>query len=398
MDREISAQDGRRNVGMNSLDRSTTDLLRAVVLPPAQRRGPAVADLAAKISDWNRTIDAALQHGILPILYLELAANRTVIPAEAFEIARIEFESNAFHCLANAAELLEVLKVFEKAGIAAMPFKGVVLAASAYGDMIARTAGDLDVLICFSDLLHATQILKERGYELKTKVLENGYPEADNYFEYHFERSEDGMVLELRWRLELTQPRYRHDLGMDWVWPRRRMVKLAGADVPNFDAVTGLLMLCMHGSKHVWSRLVWICDVAKLIESEPELDWNSVRQEAKRVGLWRCLALGVLLARRVAGARVPAEAQRDFEADRRIRNLAKFLEEHLLEEPGKMPGGWMPYNLQILGFRDRSRVILSPSFLKPGVHDRAFVKLPKVLEPLYYLIRPLRILLDRTAR
>ncbi|MGA9584538.1 MAG: nucleotidyltransferase family protein [Terracidiphilus sp.] len=385
-------------MGTNALDRNTTNLLRAVVWPPAERRGPAVAELATKISDWKETIDAALQHGILPILYLELVANRTAIPAEALEIARIEFESNAFHCLANAAELLEVLKAFKKAGIAAMPFKGVVLAASAYGDIIARPAGDLDVLIRFSDLLQATQILKERGYELKTKVLEDGYPEAANYFEYHFDRPEDGMVVELRWRLELTQPRYRHNLGIDWVWPRRRMVKLAGADVPNFDAVTGLLMLCMHGSKHAWSRLVWICDVAKLIEREPELDWDSVRREAKRVGLWQCLALGVLLAGRVASARVPPEVRRDFEADRRMRNLTEFLEEHLVEEPGKMPGGWMPYNLQILGFRDRSRVILSPSFLRPGEHDRAIVKLPKILEPLYYVIRPLRILLDRTAR
>jgi hypothetical protein len=385
-------------VGIRALDRNSTNLLRAVVRPRAERRGPAVAELAAKISCWKETIEGARQHGVLPILYSELVANRTSIPPEALELARIEFERNAFHCLANAAELLEVLKAFEEAGIAAMPFKGVVLGASAYGDMTARTAGDLDVLIYYRDLLPAAQILKERGYELKTKVLEDGSPEAENYFEYHFERADDGMVLELRWRLELTQPRYRHDLGMDWVWPRRRTVRLAGADVPNFDAVAALLMLCMHGSKHVWSRLIWICDVAKLLESEPGLDWDSVRREAKRVGLWRCLALGVLLAREVAGAKVPAEAERGFEADRRIRNLAEFLEEHVLEEPGTTPGGWMPYNLQILGFRDRARVILSPEFLRPGAQDWAVVKLPKALAPLYYIIRPLRMLLDRSAR
>jgi hypothetical protein len=383
---------------MRALDRNAIDLLRAVIRPRARRRGPAVAELAAKISGWKNTIDAARQHGVLPILYSELAANRTSIPPEALELARTEFERNAFHCLANAAELLEVLKAFKKAAIAAVPFKGVVLGASAYGDLTARTAGDLDVLIYYRDLLQATRILKERGYELQTKVLEDGSPEAENYFEYHFARADDGMVLELRWRLELTQPRYRHDLGMDWVWPRRRTVKLAGADVPNFDAVAALLMLCMHGSKHVWSRLIWICDVAKLIESEPDLDWNAVRREAKRVGLWRCLALGVLLAQSVAGANVPAEVQRGFEANQRMRNLAEFLGEHVLQEPGTMPGGWMPYNLQILGFRDRARVILSPAFLRPGAQDRAVVKLPKVLEPLYYIIRPLRILLDRTAR
>ena len=82
-------------------------------------------------------------------------------------------------------------------------------------------------------------------------------------------------------------------------------------------------MLCMHGSKHVWSRLIWICDVAKMLESEPDLDWDSALREAKRVGLWRCLALGVLLAHRVAGAQVPDEVLRRFEKDRTARKLAE---------------------------------------------------------------------------
>jgi putative nucleotidyltransferase-like protein len=387
-----------KEIGMTAMDRNTVNLLRAIVKPHAERYGPTVAELAGEIVHWEDPIEGARQHGILPTLYSELVANSAVIPEGALHLARVEFERNAFHCLANAAELLEVLNAFEKAGIATMPFKGVVLGASAYGNITARTAGDLDVLIYYRDLMPATRMLQERGYELKTKVLEDGSPEAETYFEYHFERADDGMVLELRWKLELTQPRYSHDLGMDWVWPRRRTVKLAGANVPNFDPVSGLLMLCMHGSKHVWSRLIWICDVAKLLESEPELDWDFARREAKRVGLPRCLALGVLLARRIAGAKVPADVLKGFEADRSTRNLAAFLAEHILEEPGRMPTGWMPYNVRILGFQDRARVILSPSFLRPGARDRALVKLPKALEPLYYVIRPLRILLDRTAR
>jgi hypothetical protein len=383
---------------MRALDHDSHNLLRAVVDPRADGREEAIAKLAAKIECWEETIEAAQKHGILPMLYSDLETIEKIIPQEALELARSEFERNAFHCIANAAELLEVLKQFEKAGIAAVPFKGVVLGASAYGDMTKRTAGDLDVLIYYRDLLPATRILKERGYELTTKVLEDGSPEADNYFEFHFQRADDGMVLELRWKLELTQPRYRHDLGMDWVWPRRRTIKLAGADVPNFDAVTGLLMLCMHGSKHVWSRLIWICDVARLLESERELDWISAQREAKRVGLWRCLALGVLLAHQVAGAKVPAEVLRSFEKDRTANGLAEFLEKNVLEEPGRTPGGRVPYDIQLMGLRDRAGAVLSLTMLRPTARDREVVKLPKSLAALYYVIRPFRLLLDRTAR
>lgn len=383
---------------MKVLDCDTGNLLRAVVQPHSDARGMTTAKLASKISCWENVIDSARQHGISPKLYYELVANVNDIPQEALELARVEFERNAFHCFANTAELLDVLKAFESSGIPAMPFKGVVLGASAYGDMTSRTAGDLDILIYYSDLLRATRILQDRGYTLTTKVLEDGSPEARNYFEYHFEREDDGMVIELRWRLELTQSRYKHNIGMDWVWPRRRFTRLAGADVPNFEAVSEILMLCMHGSKHVWSRLVWICDVAKLVESEPLLDWDSVVREAKRLGLWRCLALGVLLARSLTGVQVPAEVLRKFEKDKTARNLANFLQQHVVSEPGKVPIGRIPYEIQILDFRERAGVILSPAFIRPNARDRAVVKLPKSLEPLYYVIRPFRLLRDRTAR
>jgi hypothetical protein len=383
---------------MRVLDHDTGNLLRALVQPPSAARKKALAESVSKIGCWQATLEGARQHGVLPMLFSELLSIAEPVPPDTLDEFRNEFERNAFQCYANASELIEVLRVFESAEIPAMPFKGVVLGASVYGDMTTRIAGDLDVLIRFRDLLPATRILKERGYELTTLVLEDGSPEAENYFEYHFERPDDGMVLELRWRLELSPPHYNRDLGMNWVWPRRRMARLAGADVPNLDAVTCLLMLCMHGSKHVWTRLIWICDVAKLLQSEPELDWNSAIREAKRLGLWRCLALGVLLAHGVAGAPVSADALRSFEADRRARRLASFFQVHALTEPGSLPDGRVPYYLQLLGFRERVGVFTSPKLFRPSARDRAVLKLPKALEPLYFLIRPFRLLIDRSGR
>lgn len=383
---------------MGSLDRDTQNLLLGVSRQRHQGGIAEVAELAGKVTRWEETIDAARRHGILPMLYSALAANEEHVARQVMDRAKGEFERNAFHCIANAAELLAVLRAFEDAGIPAIPFKGIVLGASAYGDITARTAGDLDLLIFRRDLLRAVRILQDRDYELKTKVREDGSPEAENYFEFHFERPSDGMVLELRWRLELTQPRFRRNLGMDWVWPRRRMAKVGGGEVANLDPTSSLLILCMHGSKHLWSRLIWICDVAKEIESEPGLDWDFVRKEAKRVGLWRCLALGVLLAHRVAGAEVPKQALERFENDRTARRLSRFIQEHIFEEAGQMPDGRLPYNLQLLGFQDKVRALLTPSIFRPNEWDRAFVKLPRALEPLYYLIRPIRVLLDRSGR
>ena len=78
------------------------------------------------------------------------------------ERLRAEYERNMFHNLANAAELIGVLKAFEREMIPAMPFKGVVLGASIYHDLTTRPAGDLDLLIYYSDLVRATALLQKR--------------------------------------------------------------------------------------------------------------------------------------------------------------------------------------------------------------------------------------------
>ena len=381
-----------------SLDLDSAKLLRALAGPCVGGSGDTIASLAARIQCWENVVEAARRHRIAPMLYTWLRENKAHVPAKVFDLVKQEFERNALHCLFNAEELLCILHDFDQAGIRAMPFKGVVLGASAYGDMTARNAGDLDLLIHYNDLNRASVMLKERGYDLKSKVLQDGTPAIQDCFEFHFERASDGMVVELRWRLELVQPRYRYRLGLEWVWPRRSTVPIAGANVPNLDPVTSLLVLCMHGSKHVWSRLIWVLDVAKLLEREPDLDWNFAQSEAKRVGLWRCLALGVLLARLVAGAQVPSGVLHRFERNRPMRNLAVFFHENLLDRPGESPDGWIPYNVKILGLRDRARVVFSLAFFRPNARDRAFLKLPRVLDGLYFVVRPLRMLLDRTGR
>jgi hypothetical protein len=379
-------------------DRESFELLRAIVRRPAGAVIQRIDLLAGNVRDWDSLLRLAQDHRVLPMLFSRLAEIGPAVPLAAQEYLRAEYHRNVFHSVANAAELISLLKAFDREAIPAMPFKGVVLGASIYGDLTTRPAGDLDVLIHYRHLVRATAILLDRGLALKTPVRANGMPAAPDYYEYHFERQADGMVIELRWRLELTQPRFRRSLGMDWVWPRRRVVMLAGAEVPNLDPEITLLVLCMHGSKHAWSRLIWICDVAQLLASFPSLDWKEVTHEAKRVGLWRTLALGVLLAHRVAGAEVPQAVLRRFESNATACSLVRHIEENLFDAPGKPPVGRIPYNIQLLGFHDRARLLLSLDFLRPNERDRAALHLPQSLHALYYLVRPVRILLDRSAR
>lgn len=377
---------------------ASRDLLRAIMRWSVNNNDGQIEELARDIPNWDEFLAASREHRLLPLVFSRLTEVEATVPPDAMEQLKSAYDRNVFHCMSNAAELIAILKAFKLEQIPAMPFKGIVLGATIYRDLSTRNAGDIDILVDLEDLLRATAILLKMGYELKTRVQEDGSPAAGNSYEYHFERPADGMVVELRWRLELTQPRYRRDLGLRWVWRRRQTLKLAGAEIPNMDPETALLVLCMHGSKHVWSRLIWVSDVAHLLSQFPALDWKYVMREARRTGLWRALALGALLANRICRSHIPVAILQRMEADAPAIELARSLEDALFNRPGELPSGRVPYSVSLLGFRDRIRLILTPAFFRPNERDVSFVTLPKNLYPLYFLIRPWRMLRDKSAR
>jgi hypothetical protein len=379
-----------------TIERGCRELLLAIVrdsTTPGDLRS-----LADSVSDWDQLVDLALQHQVLPMLSARLADLGPAVPTGVLARIRGEYDRIVLHNLANAAELIAVLQTFEREGIQAMPFKGVVLAASAYGDLLKRPGGDLDLLLCREDLARASELILQRGYELNLPATLDDIPELPKVSEHTFVRPSDGRVLELRWKLDLVSNRYRRNLGVDWVWSNRRTVMLSGAEVPDIIPEILLLILCMHGSKHYWSRLGWVCDVGKLIESSPDLDWNRIFEEARRQRLRRSLALGVLLAERMIGVAVPLEVLHRVEEYKTAARLADHFANNLLETPGQPPPGRIPYGIHLLDFPDRLQLFLSVSFLKASDRDKELFELPRCLSPLYCLLRPLRLMTDRSAR
>jgi hypothetical protein len=380
------------------MDQEVTALLVAGARVKGKTDDRAVRELCERVHDWDEVLRVGEEHSMLPTLFVRLAQSGAEVPPEAMERLEEAYRRNAFHCMTNRAELITLLRAFRSAGIEqTVPFKGVVLGATAYGDWTSRHAGDVDILINLRDRERAEAVMLDNGYELRNPLGPDGNPAVCRFYESHFERERDGMVVELRWHLDLEQPRFTRHLGMDWLWPHRQKITLAGEEIEGLDMNVMLLLLCMHGSKHRWTRLLWICDVARLLESNPNLDWGIVKYEARKAGLGHVLAWGVLLAHRVAGAEVNPKVLRRFQAESAIRRMTRHVEEHLFDAPGTVPEGMTPYTIAMLDWKDRAR-LLSMDMLRPNQRDRAVVNLPKPLYGLYYLIRPIRLLLDRSAR
>src|SRR5207302_43551 len=98
---------------------------------------------------------------------------------------------------------------------------------------------------------------------------------------------------------------------------RTEAVSFASREVLTFSGEDALPILCVHGSKHFWERLLWICDIAQLAHIPRGLDWEVALEQARRLGAERMTLLGLHLANGLLGAAVPHPILRPVQEDRR---------------------------------------------------------------------------------
>jgi hypothetical protein len=160
-----------------------------------------------------------------------------------------------------------------------------------------------------------------------------------------------------------------------------------------FSVEDTLVMLCVHGAKHFWERLAWIVDIAQLITTE-EVDWALLFVIAAKMESTRVLLLGLYLAHDLFRAPLPKLVLQDACNQKQVQWLAnKVREQHMgISDPST--GVW-PRALFRLRSRDEFWQGLRHIFrlaISPTESDRQTVSLPRLLAPLYLVVRPWRLL------
>jgi Uncharacterised nucleotidyltransferase len=359
---------------------------------------PKIRALLQEPVDWGGVITAAVSQDVLPLVYHNLT---TVCGAAVPEEMRVSLdryvERNAARNARLARELVGVFHLLEARAIPALPFKGCVLAAAAYADPALREFQDLDFLIRRQDALRAKEALIAAGYQLDTIVKLNGFP-AHGY-EYRFVRDRDGLAVEVCWRITLRHSFASLDLRR---LRGRGTLTLAGATVPTLTPEEQLLMVCVHGSKHVWLLVRWLCDVAALLDRFPGMNWEWVREQAREAGCWRAVALGLYLAHEWLGASLPAPVLRAIAREPGIGAAAGMVGERLFQGDGGIAAAAETRFHRYLAerLRDRLWIQLFPlvhplyDLITPSERDRAALRLPVRLTGLYYALRPVRLLVS----
>src|SRR5690242_4181776 len=345
------------------------------------------ARTAAGDVDWEYLFQLARRHSIVPLVYAQLDA----APPEVLAKFKQHYIENSARNTVLTAELCRLINLFRDEGIEAIPFKGPVLALFAYGDVALRRFVDLDVIVEKSNVIKAREILLKEGYT-PSKSLSLAQQELLLHTQHNLQFSRDNhqLIIELHW--EIAPHLFASTLNGERLWQDLITLDLNGTPVKTFSAEDLLFSLCVHGSRHLWERLGWICDVAELITRHP-LNWTALINRAASADAERMFLLGVHLAERLLDARLPAEVKQRCDSDPRLSSLADNIIEHLFNGPTHVPATSREIFKYNIGVRKtlsaRARYLLY--MFRPTDSDLSSHSLPPSLNFAYYLTRPFRL-------
>jgi hypothetical protein len=227
---------------------------------------------------------------------------------------------------ACARELSRLVGALEEAGIRTLTFKGVSLAALAYGDVSLRSFSDLDLLVKADQVHSGIRLLESMSYRLTRPVRNMSFPKKSK--ETGLIDPTDSFNVDLHWRLvdEIeTQSGFNAS-----VWDRSFEIRISDRSVRTLNPETYLIYLCLHGNRHHWASLKWICDIAQILQKYPDLDFKRILDECRRIGAFRRLGIGLLLSRELLGAEAPEEAILPFKAQNEVLSLVHHYKNNLL--------------------------------------------------------------------
>lgn len=361
-------------------------LLACCRVNPAADEIAQIQARAAAVVNWPRLVRLAHRHQVVALAFEALRVAE-LEKAPAIGILAETRRKHAGHNLLMARELGQLLDAFRDAGIASVPFKGLALAEKLYGGPLGRWPGDLDLLVQPHSLTAAEAVLASRGYERYSEARRG------DFYDRAYIREADRAVVELHWLLQSAcsgRPRTSAEL-----WPLLIPARVTGRQVLSFPPELYLVLLVEHGTRHAWNRLKWLCDVAELLRSTPELDWRQVERFCDRADSRRSLALALLLATTAFSVSLPTDKV-GTRSNAQVTRIAREITEawSVEEIPKDRFAPRWHYSMILtegVGPQVWSTLRQVAALTWPSAADRDWVTLPRWLEWAYPAIRVARV-------
>lgn len=366
-------------------------LLAALAIPSNQENLDRAGALLREPLLWAFVLEAAERHGVVPLLYQALSRIGDDVPSDKMRWLKERHQVNLHKSLILARELIRILDRLDSLGIAVLPYKGLTLAEAMYGDMALRPAGDIDLLVRPQDFRRIKEAVADLGYtpHVQLSELEERAYLVTGY-ECAFDSAAGRNLLELQWAI---QPRfYAVDVEMESLFQRAVTVVVAGRPMKTLSPEDQVLILSVHAAKHVWGRLIWLCDIAQILQ-RPDLNWGWVQQQANTLGIARILRVTLLLVSRLLGAPIPGALDTRLPGDRVALVVADHVRTQIVDGTSCDVESLAYFRL-MMGLRERPRDrirFVQRLVFTPGPNEWKAVQLPAPLFPLYRLVRLSRL-------
>lgn len=324
--------------------------------------------------DWERFINFARKHGLVQVLYhiLKDSPPRSLSGNSLQKLRNIYYRS-ASRNLRLYHELGKVLRTFREADIPVILLKGACLTEAVYGNIALRSMGDVDLLVKKEDMTKVVQVLSNLGYSAGYDFL----IEDEKASCHHLPplMGPKKLTIEVHWNIvDFAHFAVLEKKEIGKIWEGARPVVIAEAPVFMLSPEDLLLHLCLHLSlQHLFDmRLRGFLDLKKVIECYGDaIDWESLRERARRWGVDRAVRLTLYLAEQWVELNLPERVKHEWILKRIDPDLLNWIEAKVLGEA-------LPYtgksNLTELitrrGIPAKVRILWKRFFLPPAMLSR----------------------------
>jgi hypothetical protein len=354
-----------------------------------------IEEKISQIKNWNDFISLSYSHGVFPLVYQVLKKYENDIPLDVFAFMKQTYMNVVKTNMLMTSELIKVSNLLEENGIKAIAFKGPVLSAMAYGDVISRQYVDLDILVDENKLDEVASILESNKYTTinSSKLLKNKkYLETDK--DFSFFTPNNNIHIEMHWRL-FQKKTFKNIINENF-YLNKNTIMINNNAISTFSFNFLFVYLCLHGSKHVWERIEWIVDINRLLELNNDIEWNKLVEISKKMDCKISLLLGLNLSKILFGTKYPDNIElllKDKDIEELTFQSLDFIDKkYLLIENYKKYQIVNFFNLKLISDKKEKFKYFLSIYFDVSKNDFLMFPLPTYLNLLHYFIKPFRVI------
>ena len=362
------------------------------------RRAPNVS-LDAKlrginVDAWRELVDQAIWHGVAPLLHYRLARfENLVIPPEQ----HIRLRDLYHHCLlknrAILEQLTEIVRETTEAGYSVLFLKGAYLAHCVYEEAALRPTGDIDLLARSQDAEGVQRHLETLGYRYAAGT------KAIDYTGLHHLRPVsrvDSVNIEVHHDLAPAGAPFVHDFIE--LFSRSTHTRVGDLDLPHPVADDLLLHVCTHAAYNDEFRLglAAACDIDAVVHRlGHQLDWDRLIQTANSDGPSHFVYAALRLAQVLLETPIPDHVVASLHHDQADDEVLEAVFVYVLSTADVSPTTLRSMG-EVTTVGAKLKELWRGLFPPPETLRRIYGLRPgNKLQFLYYLVRPLDLLLRR---